>query len=126
MDNLPVEMTVSDNLQLASVKVFLDGEDNLLKEWSEEEIRNMENDRMNFDFNISGESKQSHKLLVVAVDSAGNEQREEITGFYVTKDLFVRFVNNKPLLYSSIAILTMLLAGGIGLAIFLKNKKKRY
>lgn len=126
LDNLPVEMTVSDNLQLASVKVFLDGEDNLLKEWSEEEIRNMESDRMNFDFNISGESKQSHKLLVVAVDSAGNEQREEITGFYVTKDLFVRFVNNKPLLYSSIAILTMLLAGGIGLAIFLKNKKKRY
>ncbi|MBO7514994.1 MAG: Ig-like domain repeat protein, partial [Lachnospiraceae bacterium] len=84
LDNLPVEMTVNDNLQLASVKVYLDGEDNLLKEWTEEEIRNMENSRSDFNFDISGESKQSHRLLVVAVDSAGNVQREEISGFYVT------------------------------------------
>ena len=42
-------------------------------------------------------------MKIVCTDAAGNEQTEEITNFYVTTNLFVRYYNNKPLFFGSIA-----------------------
>ena len=121
LDNLKVDMAVDDNLKLASVVVFLDGKKN--KDWTKAELAKNIADGGNFSFNVSGDSTGSHKVKIVALDEAGNETIEEISDFYVTTNVLVRYINNKPLFFGSIAGV-ILIAGLIIFIIVIKKRNK--
>lgn len=120
LDSLTAEFSANDNLLLESVTVYLDDYNKPYKTWMGEELANIMTGNGDFSFVISGDSTKSHNVKIVVKDAAGNEISEEITDFYVTTNLFIRYYTNKPLFYGSIG-------GGIGLAafilIFLKKKK---
>ena len=121
VEELIVLMTAKDNLILSNLVVYLDGEDVPFAEWTAEEIAEILSGKGEFTFTVAGDSKEAHSVKIVAKDAAGNEEIAEIKDFYVTTDVFVRFFNNKPLLYGSTAILVLL----AGLALFLILKKKK-
>lgn len=56
-------------------------------------------------------------------DAAGNVTEKEVGGFYVTTNLWIRYVNNKPLLYGSIAGFVVLVLG-LGFLIGAKRRKR--
>ncbi len=130
LDNMTVTMNVKDNLKLTKVIAELDG--NTYKTWEGEELEKIIKNGGNFSFDISGESTASHKLVVYAVDAAGNGEKiseanipanaEQVEDFYVTTDFFVRYYTNKPLFYGSIAGVVVL-AGLIVFLVVYKRKK---
>jgi len=121
LENLSVEMSANDNLMLTSVVVYLDDYNNAYKAWTNEELAAIIAESGEFIFDIAGDSKGAHKVKIVCVDAAGNEQIEEITDFYVTTDILVRYYNNKPLFFGSIAGVILV----SGLSVFLVAYKKR-
>ena len=120
VEELKVLMTAKDNLILSSLAVYMDGEEVPFAEWTAEEIAEILSDKGEFTFTIAGDSKEAHSVKVVAKDAAGNEEIAEVKDFYVTTDVFVRFLHNETLLYGSAAAI-VLLAG----LVFLLTKKKR-
>ncbi len=131
LDNMTVKMSIEDNLKLAKVIVELDGKE--YKVWTAEELEEIVKNGGNFSFDISGESTDSHNLVVYAVDAAGNGEKisdaelpanaEKVEEFYVTTNLWVRYYTNKPLFFGSIAGV-ILVAGLIVFLIVYKKKKK--
>ncbi len=121
LDRMDVKMSVKDNLLLNSVEVYLDDYEKVYKTWTAEEISKILAEGGEFTFDIAGDSTQEHNLKIVCKDAADNTQIEEITGFFVTTNLWVRYYNNKPLFYGSICgVLTC-----IGVASFVITKKKK-
>ena len=128
-DNKTVEMSVTDNLKLATVIVELDGKE--YKRWSDAQLEKIINDGGNFTFDIAGNSTLAHNLTVYAVDAAGNgefvagaelpKNAVQITNFFVTTNIWVRYYTNKWLFFGSI--------GGViavtGLIVILVVAKKR-
>lgn len=102
VDGMTVNMTANDNLQLSSITVYLDDYETAYQTWTAEEIAQILSENGEFTFEVDGASKSAHNVKIVCVDAAGNEYVEEITGFYVTTDLLVRYYNNKPLFYGSL------------------------
>lgn len=131
LDNLTVKMSIKDNLKLTKVIVELDGKE--YKVWSDDELEELVKNGGNFSFDISGNSTDSHNLVVYAIDAAGNGQKiydtelpanaEKIDDFYVTTNLWVRYYTNKPLFFGSIAG-AIVLAGLIVSLIVYKKKKE--
>lgn len=130
LEELTVNMSVMDNLKLARVVVELDGED--YRVWSDSELEAIIQDGGNFSFDISGDSTEAHRLIVYAVDAAGNGEKvsstelpgnaETIEDFYVTTNLWVRYYTNRGLLVGSIAAV-MLVIGSVVFAIVFKKRK---
>lgn len=110
VDALEVFMYPMDNLLLSKVAVYLD--DNMQPEvsWNQEQVTDIISNTGEFSFTIPGDSTQAHTLRVVCTDAAGNEFETEFDDFYVTTNLWVRFFNNKPLFYGTIACLVALVA----------------
>lgn len=102
VDGMTVNMTANDNLQLSSITVYLDDYETAYQTWTAEEIAQILSENGEFTFEVDGASKSAHNVKIVCVDAAGNEYVEEITDFYVTTDLLVRYYNNKPLFYGSL------------------------
>ena len=123
LENMTVKMSISDNLLLSSITVYLDDYSKAYKTWTAEEISAIIAENGEFTFDIAGDSKSAHKVKIVCVDAAGNEQVAEITGFYVTTDIWVRYYNNKALFFGSIAGV-IVLAGLIVFLVVYKRKKK--
>lgn len=123
LENMTVNMSISDNLLLNSISVYLDNYNMAYKSWNAEEIAAIIAENGDFTFDIAGDSTSAHKVKIVAVDAAGNEQVEEITDFFVTTDIWVRYYNNKPLFFGSIAGV-IVLAGLIVFLVVYKRKKK--
>ena len=71
---------------------------------------------------ITDESTKAHSLKVIMTDVAGNQTVSEIEGFYVTTNLWIRFINNKPLVIAVIIAALVLVAGGI----FLATRRRKY
>ena len=121
VESLNVVLSANDNLMLRDIQVFLDDYDTAYRSWGEEEIAGILAKNSGFSFDVSGESTKAHKVKIVCTDAAGNVTVEEITNFYVTTDMFVRYFNNKPLFFGSI--------GGVvaaaGLIVFLIVKKRK-
>ena len=67
-------------------------------------------------------SKSAQNVVIKCTDKAGNELVKEISGFYVTTDLLVRYANNKTWIVISIIILIILLAGIV--VIVVRKRKK--
>jgi len=116
-----VKISVTDNIRLSGVSVYLDGE--LLKTWSEAEVKQIVSGNGDFIVEIDDSSNSAHTLKVVGVDSAGNESESEVKNFYVTTNFWVRFYNNKAAFFGTIAGIILLAA----LIIFLiiRRKKRR-
>lgn len=123
LESLTVSMSVSDNLLLKSIVVYLDDYNKAYKTWNEKEIADIIAKKGEFTFDVSGDSTGAHKVKVVCTDAAGNEQVEEITDFYVTTNLFVRYYNNKALFFGSIG--GVILIAGLAIALVVAKKKKK-
>ena len=122
LENLTVSLSAGDNLLLQSVVVYLDDYSKAYKTWTAEEIAAIVADQGEFAFDIPGDSTGAHQVKIVCTDAAGNEQTEEITNFYVTTNLFVRYYNNKPLFFGSIAAVVVI--AGVVIALAAGKKKK--
>ena len=122
LENLTVSLSAGDNLLLQSVVVYLDDYSKAYKAWTAEEIAAIVADQGEFTFDIPGDSPGAHQVKIVCTDAAGNEQTEEITNFYVTTNLFVRYYNNKPLFFGSIAAVVVI--AGVVIALAAGKKKK--
>lgn len=120
-DNLEAAMAVSDNLKLNSVEVYLDNR--LEKSWNIDDIKALRDQDEDFTFYISGDSTGAHNVSVIAIDAAGNEQRNEITDFYVTTNLWIRFYTNPFVLWGTVGGIAIV-AAGASFVIFRKRKLK--
>ncbi len=119
VENKDAVIIADDNLKLASITVKLDGEN--IASWNEEQIAEYLASGEEYEINIDGSSTKKHDLRVLCEDVAGNQTVVEVNDFYVTTNLLVRYVNNKPLFFGSIFGLLLL----IGLIVFLVIRKKR-
>lgn len=122
LENLTVSLSAGDNLLLQSVVVYLDDYSKAYKTWTAEEVAAIVANQGEFTFDIPGDSTGAHQVKIVCTDAAGNEQTEEITNFYVTTNLFVRYYNNKPLFFGSIAAVVVI--AGVVIALTAGKKKK--
>ena len=121
LENLTVQMSASDNLKLESVIVYLDEKE--CKNWNGEELEKLIENGNDFEFDIPGNQTSAHNVRVEAMDAAGNQYIENIEGFYVTTNLWVRYYNNKTLFFGSIAGIIIIIAG-IVILIVMKNRRK--
>lgn len=119
VESLDVMLAASDNLKLTKVAVVLDGAE--CASWSGEALEELVNSGDDFTFVVPGDSTEAHSAKIVATDAAGNEFEQDISDFYVTTNLWVRYFNNKPLFFGSIVALVLLIA----LVIFLVAKRKK-
>lgn len=120
-------LNVKDNIFLAYVEVYLDGE--LFKRFEEDEIAQL-NGELSVDI---ASSNQYQTIELVSCDKAGNISKEvydpesnaQVPASYrvlVTQNSFVQFINNTPLLVSVIVIIVAI-AGLI--VVLVKHKKDK-
>lgn len=121
LDKLTVIMSVTDNLKLTSVVVYLDGSE--YKVWNAEDIQMLIAEKADFTFDVSGDSIKAHNVKIVSTDAAGNETVTEINDFYVTTNLWVRYYNNKVLFFGSIGGLLLIIAVPVVFVVVKKRKK---
>ncbi len=108
--NKSVAFDAKDNLKLQAIEVLLDNKN--WKKWSGDEIADNKN-VTDLIFEIAGDSTDSHSAKITATDAAGNMSTVDIDNFYVTTNLWVRFVNNKPVMMGSFGGITLIsLASG--------------
>lgn len=107
VDNLAVAVSVTDNLVLKGVRIYLNGEEIGTPDAPDQEF-------------VVPASNSKQNLRIVAFDAAGNESTLEITDFLVTTSLFYRWYNNTPLFIGSLAAA----AGLVVLAVFLIRKMR--
>ena len=112
-------LSAQDNLALASVDVYLD--DELYVTWSEEEIDAILAGNGDFNFDIFDDSNHAHVLRIVCRDAAGNETIVEISDFYVTTNLWIRYYTNEGLFYGSIVGVLLIAA----LIVWLVARKRK-
>ncbi len=121
-------LNVKDNIFLAYVEVYLDGE--LFKRFEEDEIAQL-NGELPVDI---ASSNQYQTIELISCDKAGNISKEvydpesnaQVPASYrvlVTQNSFVQFINNTPLLVSVIVIIVAI-AGLI--VVLVKRKKIKY
>lgn len=118
-------LNVKDNIFLAYVEVYLDGE--LFKRFEEDEIAQL-NGELPVDI---ASSNQYQTIELVSCDKAGNISKEvydpetnaQVPASYrvlVTQNSFVQFINNTPLLVSVIVIIVAI----AGMIVVLVKRKK--
>ncbi len=122
LEQLESQFTIRDNFQISEVKVYLD--DNLKKTFTYEDINEIIDANQNFTYLIDGDSTSAHTLKIVAEDIAGNISTEAVKDFYVTTNLWIRFVNNTKLFYSTISLLLLLIS--MSIFIMVKRRNKEY
>ncbi len=120
LDKLSVLMQATDNMKLVNITVELDGK--VVATWDEEQIQQMSTNLQDFVFDILGDTTQAHTVTITLTDIAGNECVETISDFYVTRNIWIRFTNNKVLFYGSIMAC---LAVGFSFIPLWKRRKKR-
>lgn len=122
-ESLDAILSVSDNLLLDSVHVYLDDSEKPIKTWTEKELADIVATNGDFVTTIKGDSTSAHNLKVVALDAAGNEEMIEVTNFYVTTNDMVVFYNNKPLFFGLIGLILAIIAFVI--YFFMKKNKDK-
>jgi len=116
VESYTVKLLVTDNLLLDRVDVYLDDYSTPYRSFVNGD---------DFTFDITDSSTSAHKLKVVGTDAAGNVQELEITNFYVTTNLFVRFYTNTPLFVGSIIGFLLILALIVFIVVFKRRKTAR-
>lgn len=124
-DALEVNMYPMDNLLLSSVEVFMDNNMQPTESWNQDQVSALIAGDGEFSFTIPGDSTQAHQLSIVCKDAAGNEYISDYEDFYVTTNLWVRFFNNKPLFYGTLALLAAIIAFLIYFFVKKRNRKEQ-
>ena len=124
LDAMTVLFSASDNLQLQQLNVYADGSDVPLASFDSEAIRKVQSEGGDYSFELAGGTGDARSLRFEAIDMAGNSSFQDITDFYLTSNLWVRYYNNKGLFYGSIGGLGGLAALLILLIVLLKRRKK--
>ena len=93
-DSKDIRFKVTDNIEAESVIVLLNGKE-ILKLEGDDIKKNMSEDGT-LKITIPSSNK-SQNLIIKCIDKSGNESETEIKGFYITTNLWIRFINNKPL-----------------------------
>lgn len=110
-------IVVIDNIMLSSVEAILNGQS--YAKWEDDEIYMVNGE---FIINIP-ESTKRQTLDLVYIDAAGNKGSLVVDNFLISQDYWVRYYNNKNLMYTSFGV------GGSGIGIsflaFFKKKKKK-
>lgn len=115
-----VVFTPNDNLVLSKVQVLLNGTE--VASWEGEQLDEMLRSGAEFAFDVP-ESNSRQTVQIILTDAAGNENENQlIENFLVSTNVFVRFYNNKPVFYGSIAGVVVL---GGGLWAILARRKKQ-
>lgn len=120
-------LNVKDNIYLAYVEVYLDGE--LFKRFEEDEIAQLNGELL---VDIAS-SNQYQTIELVSCDKAGNiskevydpETNKQVPASYkvlVTQNSFVQFINNTPLLISVIVIFVAII---VLIIVLVKRKKDK-
>lgn len=122
VETLDVLFSANDNLRLDSVIVYLDDMTTPIKTWNAEEITTILAERSDFTFAVPGDSTEAHTVRIICKDAAGNEAELDVSDFYVTTNMLVRYLNNKGVFYGSIAGLLAVVTGFI---VLLAKKKKK-
>ena len=123
VESMTVEMSADDNIKLDTIIVELDGKE--YKKWNVKDIEKILSNNGEFTFDISGGSTSAHNVRVICRDAAGNETIEEVEDFYVTTNLMIRYINNKPLFFGSIAGVLLVIAIIIFLIAWKRKKEDR-
>lgn len=117
-----VLIQASDNMKLIKGIVYLDGKE--YASWNEAEIAELVSKGEDFMFDVTDESTKAHDVKIVMTDVAGNETVKEIKGFYVTTNLWIRYINNKFLVVTTVGGLVVLIGGVVSL--FRRRKRKNH
>lgn len=119
-DSRNVRFKLTDNIALASVKVMLNNKeilslegDGLIKELGDENV---------ISFDISS-SNSVQNLVISYTDMAGNEDSIAVSNFYVTKNMWIRFVTNTPLVAGTVA--AIILAVSLAAVLIIRNNKRK-
>lgn len=122
-DEKNVQISVSDNIKLAKVSVFLNGDE--IMNLSETELERLAQASQNISFDIKSKSS-AQNLEVIFEDKAGNSDTVKISGFYVTTNPWIRFKNNPTLLILFSVVTIVITIAIVGLVIALKKKQKNH
>lgn len=119
-DTRTASISVEDNTYVSDVSIYVN--DEIYEHYDTDEIREKSLNNEMYEAVIAN-SNEKQNIRIVAVDAAGNDMMVEKNDFYVTTNLWIRFINNKPLFYGVIVggILVIL---GIASALLVSGRKK--
>lgn len=110
-----ITVNYDDNTALASLKLYLN--DQLVKEYGPEQLTSASG---SIQYTTTA-ANDWQEFRVVSVDVAGNVSSTESVRYLLTANLFIQYINNKPIFYGSLGGV-----GGIGALIwFLLARKRR-
>lgn len=117
--SIDANIVASDNIQIALVEVYLDG--NKVESWDESYLTEAEQNNESLKYVILGNSASAHNMRLVCVDKADNQTEVELNKFYVTTNIFVRIFSNRTAVFIIIASVVLILA----VVTFIMVKKRR-
>ena len=113
------EIKLADNLALSKAEIYLDGK--LVATLDQAQLEELIKNGGDYTLEIDS-ADYARNVKIVLTDAAGNTIEEEIDNFFVTTNLWVRFVNNRPVFAGTLA--TLLTGLAIFFFIFWKRRKK--
>ncbi len=121
-----VAFAADDNVKLASVMLYLDGE--RAREWNASAIEELIAKKEDFHYTIMGGSDDARHLRVVCADAAGNQTEKEISDFYITTSWRIHMMNNDKIriaVYAGAALAFLLAAFMVVFLLSRRAKKRR-
>ena len=109
-DSRDMSVNVSDNTAVKRLDIMVDGKS--VATYSQEDVKEA-GGKIVYTLNSSN-SKQ--KVKAVAVDMADNEASSDNHNILITTNLFIQYINNKPLFYSTVGGGAALIIAILGIA----------
>lgn len=117
-DSRDMSVNVSDNTAVKRLDIMVDGKS--VATYSQEDVKEA-GGKIVYTLNSSN-SKQ--KVKAVAVDMADNEATSDNHNILITTNLFIQYINNKPLFIGSIIALVLIAGGAIYFFVFRRKKSE--
>lgn len=117
-DSRDMSVNVSDNTAVKRLDIMVDGKS--VATYSQEDVKEA-GGKIVYTLNSSN-SKQ--KVKAVAVDMADNEANSDNHNILITTNLFIQYINNKPLFIGSIIALVLIAGGAIYFFVFRRKKSE--
>jgi len=119
-DKVDAIISAVDNSYVKELTVLIN--DKVEKQYNAAEIKEETKNNENIKVPVSN-SNSKQKIEVRAIDAAGNENSVQVSNFLVTRNLWVRFINNKPLVAGTVATTSVVVVGGGASIVFLRRRK---